>query len=76
MLLVVDVGNTNTVVGVFREETLAAHWRLETRKGRTADEYAATLHELFGLAKLDWKIDAAIVATVVPPALFAVEQFC
>jgi len=76
MLLVVDVGNTNTVVGVFQGETLAAHWRLETRKGRTSDEYAATLHELYGLAKLEWKADAAIVATVVPPALFAVERFC
>jgi type III pantothenate kinase len=76
MLLVVDIGNTNTVVGVFRDEKLLAHWRIETRKGRTADEYAATLHQLYQLAKLDWKADAAIVATVVPPALFAVESFC
>jgi type III pantothenate kinase len=76
MLLVVDVGNTNTVVGVFRGETLLAHWRLETRKGRTANEYAATLHQLFGMAKLEWHVEAAMVATVVPPALFAVESFC
>jgi type III pantothenate kinase len=75
MLLVVDVGNTNTVVGVFRASELLAHWRLETRKGRTADEYAATLHALFTIAKLEWKIDSGIVATVVPPALFAVEKF-
>lgn len=80
MLLVVDVGNTNTVVGVFapsagRVGELRAHWRLETRARRTSDEYAATLHELFTLASLPWQIDGAIVATVVPPALFAIESF-
>jgi type III pantothenate kinase len=76
MLLVVDVGNTNTVLGVFGPQGLAAHWRVETRKGRTADEYAATLQTLFQLARLDFAaIDAGIVATVVPPALFAVERF-
>lgn len=80
MLLVVDVGNTNTVVGVFeprhgRAGELRAHWRLETRARRTADEYAATLHQLFQLAGLPWKIDGGMIATVVPPALFAVESF-
>ena len=80
MLLVVDVGNTNTVVGVFellqgRAGALRAHWRLETRARRTADEYAATLHELFTLAGLPWQIEGGMVATVVPPALFAVEKF-
>ena len=80
MLLVVDVGNTNTVVGVFdtrsgRAGEVRAHWRLETRARRTSDEYAATLHELFQLAGLQWHIAAGMVATVVPPALFAVEKF-
>jgi type III pantothenate kinase len=75
MLLVVDVGNTNTVLGVFEGTTLRAHWRIETRAGRTGDEYAATLHELFSIAELPWKaIDAGIVGTVVPPVLFSVEQ--
>ena len=79
MLLVVDVGNTNTVLGVFdgkqgRAGEVRAHWRLETRARRTADEYAATLHELFQLGGLPWKIEGGIVATVVPPALFAVEK--
>ncbi|HXU73168.1 MAG TPA: type III pantothenate kinase [Polyangia bacterium] len=80
MLLVVDVGNTNTVVGAFdleggRAGKVRAHWRLETRARRTSDEYAATLHELFQLAGLPWQIEGGIVATVVPPALFAVEKF-
>jgi type III pantothenate kinase len=78
-LLAVDVGNTNVVFGVFDlaragADGLRAHWRLETRRGRTADEYAATLSQLFALAGVPWKIDGAIVATVVPPALFAVED--
>jgi len=80
MLLAVDVGNTNTVVGVFTfsdsgQATLKAHWRLETRKGRTADEYAATVHQLFQMVGLPWKVTHGMVATVVPPALFAVEAF-
>lgn len=80
MLLVVDVGNTNTVVGVFQTQDrraggLRAHWRLETRARRTADEYAATLHQLFQLAGLPWQIEAGMISTVVPPALFAIEAF-
>jgi type III pantothenate kinase len=75
MLLVVDVGNTNTVLGVFEGSELRAHWRIETRARRTGDEYAATLHELFALAKLTWKsVTAGIVGTVVPPVLFEIEQ--
>jgi type III pantothenate kinase len=77
MLLVVDVGNTNTVIGVFEPgtNTPRAHWRVETRKGRTGDEYAATLRELFGIAGLSWPgVTAGIVATVVPPVLFSVEE--
>ena len=76
MLLVVDIGNTNTVVGVFdKHHEPRANWRLETRKGRTSDEYAATLRQLFSLADVPWKIEAGIIATVVPPALFALEDF-
>jgi type III pantothenate kinase len=75
MLLVVDIGNTNTVVGVYRGEELVGHWRLETRKGRTADEMAAMLHQLFQIAELPWEIDAGMVATVVPSALFTVGSF-
>ncbi len=81
MLLVVDVGNTNTVLGVFasgdtpHRSVPLANWRIETRKGRTGDEYAATLRELFALAGLSWPgITDGIIATVVPPVLFSVEE--
>ena len=77
MLLTVDVGNTNTVMGVFDGAALVAHWRIETREGRTADEYAAALHGFFALARLPWgTIDAAILATVVPAVRFAIETMC
>jgi type III pantothenate kinase len=79
MLLVVDVGNTNSVFGVYAVGAdgpeLKAHWRIESRKERTGDEYAATLRPLFQLSGLDLSdITAGIVATVVPPVLFSVEQ--
>jgi type III pantothenate kinase len=81
MLLVVDVGNTNTVIGIFQRdaggEALRADWRIETNEGRTADEYAVLVRELMTLSGLAWgSIDAAIVATVVPPVLFALDGFC
>ena len=77
MLLAVDVGNTNTVLGVYDGRRLAAHWRMETRAQRTADEYAALLHSFLTLAGLPWGcIDGAIFATVVPPVRFGVEALC
>ena len=79
MLLAVDVGNTNTVMGVFdgASGNLLAHFRLETRKGRTGDEYAAVLHGFLALAGLPWgSIHAVVVATVVPPVMFAVGEMC
>jgi type III pantothenate kinase len=85
MLLVVDVGNTNTVLGVFdlRDKgedggaRLQAHWRVETSKGRTADEYAVLVRGLLALEGLEPRtIDAVIIATVVPTVLFALEGFC
>jgi type III pantothenate kinase len=77
MLLAVDVGNTNTVIGIFDGARLAASWRLETREARTADEYAALLHGFFALAGLRWgSLDAAILATVVPAARFGLESMC
>jgi type III pantothenate kinase len=49
MLLAVDIGNTNIVFGVFEGESLLFHFRVETRKARTEDEYAALLVSLFSL---------------------------
>jgi type III pantothenate kinase len=76
MLLVVDVGNTNTVLGVYEGDALKAHWRVETKKGRTSDEYAIILRQLYELSGLSWpSVNAGIVSSVVPPVLFPIEDF-
>jgi type III pantothenate kinase len=68
MLLTIDVGNTNTVLGVFRGEELVAHWRLTTARSQTVDEYGVLTRNLFTLADLDPKeVHGVIVSSVVPP---------
>lgn len=68
MLLTIDVGNTNTVLGVFRGEELIANWRLTTARQQTVDEYGVLTRNLFTLAELDrGAIDGVIISSVVPP---------
>jgi type III pantothenate kinase len=75
MLLVIDIGNTNTSLGVFDGDVLAAHWRLTTVRARTVDEWGVLARNLFALAELDFKvIDAIAVASVVPPLNFTLKR--
>jgi type III pantothenate kinase len=68
MLLTLDVGNTNTVLGVFRGKELVAHWRLTTAPSQTADEYGILTRNLFTLAGLKpAEINGIIISSVVPP---------
>ena len=68
MLLALDVGNTNTVLGVFRGSELIANWRLTTARDQTVDEYGILTRELFTLASLDPReIRGVIISSVVPP---------
>src|SRR5437773_5396320 len=68
MLLAIDLGNTNTVFGVYDGERLIMHWRLSTQKDRTVDEFGILLRNLFSLEKIDVKkIRKVIIASVVPP---------
>jgi len=77
MLLVIDVGNTNTVLGLYQGEELLRSWRVTTDKSRTVDEYAMLIHDLFRHAELDFcRIDDVIVSCVVPPMLTTVEGLC
>lgn len=67
MLLVIDAGNTNVTVAVFRETELIVQWRLTTERTRTSDEYGVQVRTLFELAGLDRKdIHAIVIASVVP----------
>ena len=65
-LLVVDAGNTNIVLGVYRGDELVSSWRLATARERTADEYGILARQLVGDA-LHAGLEGAIVASVVPP---------
>lgn len=77
MLLAIDAGNTNTVFAIWDGDTVRAEWRAETSASRTADEYLIWLTQLMALDGLKpADIDGAIIATVVPQALFALRQLC
>jgi len=77
MLLVVDVGNSNTVVGVFEGDELRDSLRLETHRTRTADEYRVILRDLFAMSSIDpIGVNAAIMSSVVPPLIPVFEQAC
>ena len=75
MLLVIDVGNTNTVLGVFEGKELRAQWRLSTNRRQTADEYGILIRNLFELDGVEpASIDAVMVASVVPPLNSVLEE--
>jgi type III pantothenate kinase len=77
MLLAIDAGNTNIVFAVHDGTAIRAEWRAVTKTSRTADEYAILLKQLLDIEGLGFSdIDAAIIATVVPAALFDLRQLC
>src|ERR1700704_1322655 len=67
MLLAIDIGNTNTVLGAFHGEELAQHWRVATRADATGDELGVTLQGLFASAEVSTsEITDVIISSVVP----------
>jgi len=75
MLMVLDVGNTNTVLGIYSNEELLNHWRLTTERERTADEYGILIRTLFGLGEVsNGTVTAIVISSVVPPARPALEE--
>lgn len=74
MILVFDVGNTNTVIGVYDGEKLLNHWRIRTNAQRTCDEYGILLRSLFENDKLNLKeIKSVVVSSVVPTLMMELE---
>jgi type III pantothenate kinase len=74
MLLVIDVGNTNTVLGVYDGEVLVDHWRIGTERERTADEWGILFRDLFLFDKVDiGDFEGMIISSVVPPVLDMLE---
>ena len=76
MLLAIDVGNSNTVVGVFDGDELVEHWRLSTDVERTSDELILSLAGFLGFAGLDLRreIDGVVTGSVVPPVTEVIRE--
>jgi len=80
MLLVIDVGNMNTVVGLFDEEQLLHDWRIRTEIDHTIDEYGVLIYNLYQSSRMKAKemkaVNAIIISCVVPPMLNILEPLC
>src|SRR5208283_858749 len=77
MLLVIDIGNTNIVFGVYKDDTLINHWRVSTVLERTADEYAIVLNSILYFEKVRLTdIQSVIISCVVPPLLVPFRSIC
>ena len=75
MLLVIDVGNSNIVLGIYRQESLVRDWRVSTDKSKTPDEYGILLHDLFRLTGIEFsEITDIIISSVVPTLTGVLEK--
>ncbi|MDJ0780391.1 MAG: type III pantothenate kinase [Desulfosarcinaceae bacterium] len=77
MLLVIDVGNTNTVMGIFVDDQLVHDWRIRTERNTTEDEYNVLVGSLFTNAGV--RVDAVrqtVISSVVPPMATILDAFC
>ncbi len=76
MLLCIDIGNTNIVIGVTDEERILHYWRLRTEKDITDDELGVLIANLFSYSNIrSQQIKNIIISCVVPPLLNTIEQF-
>jgi len=85
MLLVVDVGNTNTVLGLFeanpggqsKPRKLIAHWRVSTNKSQTVDEYGVLFRNLFAMNGIEvGAVQGIVISSVVPPLDSTLREVC
>lgn len=77
MILVVDIGNTNIVLGVYRGSELLHHFRLSTARQSTVDEYGVMIHNLFNMSNLSFRdVEGVIISSVVPPLVQVIVEMC
>lgn len=77
MILVVDIGNTNIVLGVYRGSELLHHFRLSTARQSTVDEYGVLIQNLFNMSHLSFKdMEGVIISSVVPPLVQVIVEMC
>lgn len=75
MILVIDVGNTHTVLGVYEGKKLLMHWRMGTDKEKTSDEFGMFIVSLFNHESVDMnKVEAIVIASVVPPIMYSLDH--
>ncbi|MBN2797062.1 MAG: type III pantothenate kinase [Clostridia bacterium] len=75
MLLAVDVGNTNIVLGLFKEDELIQNWRISTDKSKTADEIGMLINQLFAYNHLDLSmVTDVIISSVVPSIMYSLQH--
>lgn len=75
MLLVIDIGNTNTVLGIYKNENLLKHWRIETNKNKTFDEYGILIRQLLSIENVSpYNIKGVMIASVVPGLIWTFEK--
>lgn len=77
MILVVDIGNTNIVLGIYQNRELAYHFRISTTRQSTVDEYGVMIFNLFRMSDISVKdIEGVIISSVVPPLVNIFEEMC
>jgi type III pantothenate kinase len=77
MLLVIDVGNTHTVLGVYEDSQLRNDWRIHTERNTTEDEFNVLINSLFSADNIYLNdIDQTIISCVVPPMVTILDAFC
>ena len=77
MVITIDVGNTNMVIGIYKDKSLVKDWRICTDIHKTSDEYGMLIGNLLAHNNIDIKsIDDVIISSVVPNVMHALENFC
>lgn len=77
MILVLDVGNSHIVIGIYERDQLRHHWRLNTDPHKTEDEYAMQMKSFFNHVGLTFEqMEGIMISSVVPTIMFALEAMC
>jgi len=75
VILVIDVGNTNTVLGLYEDKKLLDYWRIKTDAKKTSDEYGLMIYHLFGFCDYDMKeVNYIVISSVVPTIMYTLQH--
>ncbi|MDD2481363.1 MAG: type III pantothenate kinase, partial [Lutispora sp.] len=75
MILVIDVGNTNIVLGIYEDKRLLESWRIGTEIHKTSDEYGMTINQLFNFSNYKLSdINQVVISSVVPTAMYTLQH--